>query len=328
MFSIPYSFGALAKVNSDWMLHAQPPHEWFRRREGFPYTVPLFPWFIAWGGFVFDLIIVPLLVHPWTKYRVGFPGAVTFNAMNKFMFNIGVFPISMTNSLLLFVEVQHGRGVHNRLGAASNVLFGTRFHTGEDLKLDQSARSAEEPAADAAMMMMTTPEAKRVTEIGGRCDSTGTGGGAGGGRYSAPQKLVLAFVACFFCVHLVVPLRHFFLYEGNPSWSEEGHLAAWHMMLRTKRGGMFLVATDTKGQRMMLRPIHDRTVTNKHLKKVVTRPHTTLMYARYVAKVFQAAGRPLASIQVVSCYKLNGRKSQRLFDHRAGTGDRGLGTGD
>jgi|AntAceMinimDraft_11_1070367.scaffolds.fasta_scaffold134457_1 hypothetical protein len=70
MFSIPYFFGALAKVNSDWMLHAQPPHLWFKARGGFPYNVPLFPWFIAWGGFLFDLLIVPLLVHPWTKYRL------------------------------------------------------------------------------------------------------------------------------------------------------------------------------------------------------------------------------------------------------------------
>jgi hypothetical protein len=28
MFSIPYTFGAVAKLNNDWLLHAQPPHEW------------------------------------------------------------------------------------------------------------------------------------------------------------------------------------------------------------------------------------------------------------------------------------------------------------
>jgi hypothetical protein len=50
MFSIPYTFGAVAKLNYDWLLHAQPPHEWFKRRAGFPYTAPLFPWFIAWAG--------------------------------------------------------------------------------------------------------------------------------------------------------------------------------------------------------------------------------------------------------------------------------------
>jgi hypothetical protein len=50
MFSIPYSFGAVAKLNADWLLHAQPPVLWFEHRAGFPYTVPGFPWFIAWWG--------------------------------------------------------------------------------------------------------------------------------------------------------------------------------------------------------------------------------------------------------------------------------------
>lgn len=85
MFSIPYSFGAVAKINADWLFHAQPLITWFRNRDGFPYSVPYYPWFIAWGGFAFDLFIVPLLIHPWTKYRVGFPGALMFNSMNKFM---------------------------------------------------------------------------------------------------------------------------------------------------------------------------------------------------------------------------------------------------
>jgi hypothetical protein len=55
--------------------------------------------------------------------------------------------------------------------------------------------------------------------------------------YSVPQRLLLGFVAAYVAVHVAVPTRHFFLYQGNPSWSEEGHLAAWHMMLRSKHGG-------------------------------------------------------------------------------------------
>ena len=62
-------------------------------------------------------------------YLLGFPGAITFNGMNKLMFNIGVFPISMSASLLLFVHVHHARRMYNRLGMASNLLFGTRFYS-------------------------------------------------------------------------------------------------------------------------------------------------------------------------------------------------------
>jgi hypothetical protein len=38
--------------------------------------------------------------------------------MNKVMFNIGVFPISMATSLMLFVRVEDARRVLNRLGRA------------------------------------------------------------------------------------------------------------------------------------------------------------------------------------------------------------------
>jgi hypothetical protein len=216
--------------------------------------------------------------------------------MNKFMFNIGVFPISMTNSLLLFVHVHDARRICNRLGAASNLLFGTRFYSGEDLKME-NGRWVNEPAADAAMI---TPD-DRLLGSGSRGSAgagggggggggaggggAGGGGGGGGGKYTAPQKFILAFVACFCLVNLAVPVRHYFLYPGSPSWSEEGHLAAWHMMLRSKRGSTFYVATDTRGQRMMFRPEMDRTLTRRHLKKIANRPHAILVYVKYMAKV-------------------------------------------
>jgi hypothetical protein len=59
-------------------------------------------------------------------YSLGFPGALSFNAMNKFMFNIGVFPISMTGSLALFINVWDLRKLCNRVKIASNIMCGTR----------------------------------------------------------------------------------------------------------------------------------------------------------------------------------------------------------
>jgi hypothetical protein len=41
---------------------------------------------------------------------------------------------------MLFVRVEDARRVINRLGLACNILLGTRFHSGEDLKLDHSGR--------------------------------------------------------------------------------------------------------------------------------------------------------------------------------------------
>jgi hypothetical protein len=62
LFCLPYLYGAIAKLNYDWMCRAEPPKTWFSRREvptlmhGFamPYSYWWFPWFIAWSGTAFD----------------------------------------------------------------------------------------------------------------------------------------------------------------------------------------------------------------------------------------------------------------------------------
>jgi hypothetical protein len=54
---------------------------------------------------------------------------------------------------------------------------------------------------------------------------------------------VTALLAVWVAVQLVVPLRHFTI-EGRPSWTEEGHRFAWHMMLRDKSGSARFHLTD------------------------------------------------------------------------------------
>ena len=110
LFSIPYAFGAVAKLNEDWMLRAQPLKMWLAPHSHHTAWVPLsfgdsplFPWAIAWGGFAFDLGIVPLLCLHVTRYTLAFPSAIAFNISNKMMFNIGVFPYAMLASLVLFL---------------------------------------------------------------------------------------------------------------------------------------------------------------------------------------------------------------------------------
>lgn len=110
LLSVPYSYGAIAKMNEDWLLRAQPLKSWFSPGRPASLGVPLglgttwwWPWFIAWGGFAFDAAIVPLLFSRPLR-PLAFAGAITFNCMNKLMFNIGVFPYAMLSMLVLFLE--------------------------------------------------------------------------------------------------------------------------------------------------------------------------------------------------------------------------------
>lgn len=120
--------------------------------------------------------------------------------MNKFMFNIGVFPISMTGSLSLFVNVKDLRFIVNRTKIACNIICGTGFHVGEqrNLKLDEdTGRWVNVPS-------LTHPEGR---SNGGCNQNIGGGGGTGWNAYTLSQKLMLGFIAAYFAVHITAGLR-------------------------------------------------------------------------------------------------------------------------
>ncbi len=90
-----YFFAALAKVNKDW-LHAMPLRLWLPYKKGLgPLDAliqhPASPWILSYGGLLFDLLIVPLLM--WRKTRVpAFIVACLFHLSNSIIFQIGTFP--------------------------------------------------------------------------------------------------------------------------------------------------------------------------------------------------------------------------------------------
>lgn len=102
---IAYFYGGIAKLNDDW-LHGMPVRMWLERRTWMPVVgewmssdVSVF--FVAWGGLIFDLLIVPALL--WKRTRIpAYIAAVTFHVSNHFLWNIGIFPWFMIGATLLF----------------------------------------------------------------------------------------------------------------------------------------------------------------------------------------------------------------------------------
>lgn len=102
---VPYFFGGLAKLNGDWLLRAQPMSVWIER--GSAKVPELFQrswggYFFSWGGIVFDLLIVPLLLYRRTRL-IAYALAVGFHLTNAHMFNIGVFPWLMICATTIFL---------------------------------------------------------------------------------------------------------------------------------------------------------------------------------------------------------------------------------
>lgn len=114
---IPYFYGGLAKLQPDW-LQCQPMKiALSQRADRFPYLGQFFTedwmvWFFNYGGLIFDLSIVPLLL--WRKTRIpAFLAALFFHCMNSVMFDIGYFPWFMIFATTLFFEPNWPRRVIN-----------------------------------------------------------------------------------------------------------------------------------------------------------------------------------------------------------------------
>jgi vitamin K-dependent gamma-carboxylase len=92
--AVLYAFAALAKLDADW-LAARPLTIWLASRAdwitGPLLTHPTTAHVLAWGGLLFDALIVPLLC--WKRTRLlAFGLALAFHLTNSYLFHIGVFP--------------------------------------------------------------------------------------------------------------------------------------------------------------------------------------------------------------------------------------------
>lgn len=101
-----YFFAGLAKAKLDWLGYGQPLNLWLAARIETPLIGPLLaqPWValaMSWAGFLFDTTIVGWL--SWRRTRLpAFAAVVIFHGLTGTLFNIGMFPLIMSSSALIF----------------------------------------------------------------------------------------------------------------------------------------------------------------------------------------------------------------------------------
>lgn len=117
---IVYFYAGLAKVNSDWLLHAQPLNVWLSSRTYLPVVGPLLGehWValvMSWAGCLFDLGIVFFLL--WRKTRLlAYFVVIGFHFVTKTLFPIGMFPFIMVVGALVFFSPSWPRTLLATLG--------------------------------------------------------------------------------------------------------------------------------------------------------------------------------------------------------------------
>lgn len=105
MFFIVYFYGGLAKLNPDW-LQGEPARQWYIDRSdalfiGSFFREAWFPYFIAYGGLLFDLSAGFLLIFSKTRKLILVP-IFLFHLFNHWQMNIGIFPFTMMGATILF----------------------------------------------------------------------------------------------------------------------------------------------------------------------------------------------------------------------------------
>jgi len=276
---IPYFYGGIAKLNSDWLLGGEPMRTWLYPLTTAPGLGALFKadWVVygfVSGGLLLDLLVVPLLL--WRRTRIfAFIAAVLFNLINSVIFDIGIFPWLMLGALLIFFPPDLLRRF------ARAFMSPGKIH--DDVEPPETPKAIPETIANPSLFPSL-----------------------------ASQKRVVLLLAAYFAVQILLPFRHY-LYPGNVSWTEEGHNFAWHMKLRTKEGeAVFTVTHPGTGQTWIIKPEHY--LKSHQLMKMTTKPDLILQFSHYLAEEKRREGYDDLEVRAHVMVSLNGRQPQLLID--------------
>ena len=277
---IPYFFGGIAKLNSDWIRGGEPMRTWLRPMTAMPgfgsiFKTDLVVYGFVVGGLLLDLLVVPLIL--WRRTRpYAFAAAILFNLINAVIFDIGIFPWLMLGALLIFFPPDLMR------------RFARAFMSpGQPFELEPSQEVS-------SATMKTVPERSNALPS------------------FATQKLVAGLLAAYLAIQIVLPLRHY-VYPGNVSWTEEGHNFSWHMKLRTKDGeAVFIVTHPASGQTWTIKP--EDYLKPHQLTKMITKPDLIVQFSHFLAEEKRREGYENVEVRARVMVSLNGREPQLLID--------------
>ncbi len=277
--AIPYFYGGLAKLDSDW-LQGYPLGMWLKRRAYLPVIGPYLEheWagtVFAYGGMLLDLLVVPLLLWRRTRWPA-YILAVVFHALNSVLFDIGIFPWMMMATTLIFFPPDWPRRLVAAIRQRASLV--TR-------RSDAATRGAS--SDNERSIAQLTPSRTR-------------------------QNLIVSALGIYLAWQLLFPLRGL-LYPQAAIWTEEGHHFSWHMMLREKDVGIrFYIRNPRTGKGGI---VDVRTfLTDRQMSRMGKDSDMILTFVHFLRDHYRQHGQGTLQIRVLALVALNGRKPQLMLD--------------
>ena len=118
---IVYFYAGIAKINSDWLIDAQPLKIWLTSKYDIPVignTLFQMTWvhiFFSWAGMLYDLLIAFILLNRRTR-AFGFFLVLSFHIMTAILFPaIGMFPYIMITCSIIFFDQETHKQILNKI---------------------------------------------------------------------------------------------------------------------------------------------------------------------------------------------------------------------
>ncbi len=254
---LAYFYGGIAKINSDWIA-GRPMNLFLEHRKdhffGFLYQAKWASYFFSYGGILFDLLIVPMMIIKKTRL-LGFMLSLCFHLSNVVMFGLATFPWFSLLLTSLFFDPSWPRKI---------------------------------PLFSRYLVSKTEPP-----------------------KGTKPSPLLLSLLGLYIIIHLSLPLRHW-LYPGVTSWTEEGHMFSWRMMLRHKRGTLsYFVQNKTTKEIIPINPLEF--ITQRQYGDIIGKPDLMLQFAHFLRDHYGKLWSSEVSVFASSRVSLNGRPKKEMI---------------
>lgn len=272
--AVIYVYAGVAKLNADWLLHAEPLQTWLLARHDFPVFGALFAlaptaFVFSWAGAIFDLMVIPALLYKPTR---GFAliAVVVFHTLTGLLFPIGVFPLVMVAGATLFLKPTWPTELGERLR----------------LVLRNGRSSAPPPPRRLGPLGVTPPM----------------------GAFT--RSLLVSAMAVHLAIQVALPLRHLAM-PGPVLWNEAGFRFSWRVMLAEKGGSLMYRVESADGRQRVVAP--SEFLTPLQARMTSTQPDMILEAAHWLSERHEIAGTP-PRIYADAWVSLNGRPPAQLID--------------